>query len=749
MFPARYIISELLGRRQRFIKPLLSVCSINPHHSTYETRRGKKNDRKQDSINSLFHPIPVTPNSDAINVGAEFAGELKKADLQKVLSIFYQRKEVKNLAKEHGLDDDLQQQAFNSFRRYCLEAEILPVDLHVVISDILQGAGHATDIFPYFIRHAKEIFPHIECMDELKQISDLRTPANWYPLARAKTRKVIFHAGPTNSGKTYHALERFRTAKSGVYCGPLKLLAAEVYQKTNALETACDLVTGEERQFAKSEDNPADHIACTVEMARINIPCEVAVIDEIQLLKDYGRGWAWTRALLGIPADEIHLCGEAGAIDLVRALLSTTGEDLEVRRYKRLTELELDSSALISLKNISPGDCIVCFSKNDIYTVSRELERLGVEVAVIYGGLPPNTKLTQAGKFNDPNHPCKVMVSTDAIGMGLNLHIRRVIFYSMIKPSVNEKGEKEMDVIPVSSALQIAGRAGRFGTQWEKGYVTTFKPEDLPLLKNILSQVPEPITQAGLHPTAEQIELYAYHLPKAALSNLMDIFVSLCTVDDSLYFMCNIDDFKFLADMIQHVPLPLRARYVFCCAPINKKIPFTCTMFLKFARQYSKNEPITFNWLCHQIGWPLQPPKSIIDLVHLEAVFDVLDLYLWLSYRFVDLFPDTNTVRDIQRELDAIIQEGIVQLTKLLKNSETASATDEDNFQLNTQKQKYYREPTGENFGKGKLTERLLSQGLLTPNMLQELQREWTQERGRPERVSKLNMRKQSPRKPK
>lgn len=47
----------------------------------------------------------------------------------------------------------------------------------------------------------------------------------------------------------------------------------------------------------------------------------------------------------------------------------------------------------------------------------------------------------------------------------------------MIKPSVNEKGEKEMDVIPVSSALQIAGRAGRFGTQWEKVY------------KNILTRI--------------------------------------------------------------------------------------------------------------------------------------------------------------------------------------------------------------------------------------------------------------------
>lgn len=60
-----------------------------------------------------------------------------------------------------------------------------------------------------------------------------------------------------------------------------------------------------------------------------------------------------------------------------------------------------------------------------------------------------------------------------------------------------------------------------------------------------------------------------------------DIFVHLCTVDDSMYFMCNTEAFKFLAEMIQHVPLPLRARYVFCCAPINQKAPFVCAMFLK------------------------------------------------------------------------------------------------------------------------------------------------------------------------
>lgn len=76
-------------------------------------------------------------------------------------------------------------------------------------------------------------------------------------------------------------------------------------------------------------------------------------------------------------------------------------------------------------------------------------------------------------------------------------------------------------MISVSSALQIAGRAGRFGTQWEHGYVTTFKPDDLGTLQELLRQPPEPLLQAGLHPTADQIELYAYHLPNSTLSNLM------------------------------------------------------------------------------------------------------------------------------------------------------------------------------------------------------------------------------------
>uniref|UniRef100_A0A669PXG9 ATP-dependent RNA helicase SUPV3L1, mitochondrial n=1 Tax=Phasianus colchicus TaxID=9054 RepID=A0A669PXG9_PHACC len=678
---------------------------------------------------SLFVPVPLKPVEGAAeeDVGAELTRPLDKGEVLKNLNKFYKRKEIQRLGAENGLDARLFHQAFISFRKYIMESSSVSADLHIILNDICCGAGHVDDLFPFFLRHAKQIFPMLDCMDDLRKISDLRLPPNWYPEARAIQRKIIFHAGPTNSGKTYHAIQRFLTAKSGIYCGPLKLLAHEIFQKSNAANVPCDLVTGEERVYATEDARQASHIACTIEMCSTNTPYEVAVIDEIQMIRDPARGWAWTRALLGLCAEEIHVCGESAAIDLVTELMYTTGEEVEVRNYKRLTPLTVLDYALESLDNLQPGDCIVCFSKNDIYSVSRQIEARGLECAVIYGSLPPGTKLEQAKKFNDPNDPCKILVATDAIGMGLNLCIKRIIFNSIVKPTVNEKGEKEIDSITTSQALQIAGRAGRFGSSFKQGEVTTMHRDDLLQLKEILSESVPPVKAAGLHPTPEQIEMFAYHLPDATLSNLIDIFVSLSQVD-GLYFVCNIDDFKFLADMIQHIPLNLRSRYVFCTAPLNRKEPFVCTTLLKFARQFSRNEPLTFDWLCRHTKWPLAPPKNIKELVHLEAVHDVFDLYLWLSYRFMDMFPDAALVRDIQKKLDDIIQIGVCNITKLIRASQSGAASGAAEVTRGKSLRAYRsatRQEDLKSHGRGSLANRLLREGLLTQEMLRQLESEW------------------------
>lgn len=664
------------------------------------------------TLSNLIVPIPVkvANNPDDINVGEELTGKkLPKDQVIRKLNLFYRRSEVRRLSEINGLDDRLFQQAFLSFRSYCADTNVLPTELHVVLADIIYGKTHIDELYPFFLKHARQVFPHLECMEELKKISDSRLPHTWYPEARAINRKIIFHAGPTNSGKTYHALKSFINSKSGIYCGPLKLLAVEVAKKTNEQGTPCDLVTGEERKFAISPSSPASHTSCTVEMASITEPVDVAVIDEIQMLRDPGRGWAWTRALLGIPAKEIHLCGEEAAIDIVKNIMAACYEEVEVNNYKRLNSLTIQNEPLGELKKVQPGDCIVCFSKQDIFRVMLKFDKLGIEAAVIYGSLPPETKIAQASRFNDPNDPCKVLVATDAIGMGLNLNIRRVIFYSLSKIMQEKNGEKNIDVISVSSALQIGGRAGRYGTEFEGGYVTTKRAEDLRTLKELFTSKVEPITAAGIYPTSEQIEMFSYHLPHATLSNLLDIFVSLCQIDSSCYFMCVIEDMKHLANLIQQVPLPLRVRYVFACAPINVKYNYVCTQFTRFARMYSSNEPISMEFLCELIGWPLKMPKNMSELAHLEEVFDVLDLYLWLSYRFADVFPDQESVREMQKTLDRLIYQGVRSITGLIKGTE----------------EKIGRFPTTSKGKSTKLTDQLIASGLLTRDMMNKLKEEW------------------------
>ena len=532
-----------------------------------------------------------------------------------------------------------------------------------------------TDLFPYFLKHTNEMYPHLTMMDDLKQISDLTEPSNWYPDARSIKRKVIYHAGPTNSGKTYTALKSFQTSDSGIYCSPLKLLANEVYNKTNAIEAKCDLVTGEERKYANADSVPANHMACTVEMTNLEKDYDVAVIDEIQMIKDQQRGWAWTRAFLGLKAKEIHLCGDQTAIDLISDLCFITQDEFQIFNYERLTPLHIMNKALESFDKVEPGDCFVCFSKNDIFSVVQNLENRGYDVAVIYGSMPPGVKLAQAARFNDPNDKCKILVATDAVGMGLNLNIRRVIFYSIRKPqhkekkSENDKESMSMEFITPSQALQIAGRAGRFNTAFKDGLVTCFNKSDLSQLLEILKQPLEKTEKAGLHPTADQIELFAYHLPDHSLSNLLKIFMSICKIDDGQYFLCNFDDIISLAEMIDHIPIKLRAKYTFATAPISLKQPFVCSCFVRFVRSYSNNEVITEEYLKKLLDWPFKIPNNLNEVTHLENVYDVLDLYLWLGHRFPDVFLYKEQIINMRVELESVISEGVTRLANIYKSS--------------------------------------------------------------------------------
>lgn len=187
-------------------------------------------------------------------------------------------------------------------------------------------------------------------------------------------------------------MKRLEEAETGIYCGPLRLLAHEIFEKMNEKGVACNLLTGEERR----EVAPfAPLTSSTVEMASLNKTMDVAVIDEIQMIADPDRGWAWTQALLGLKAKEIHLCGEASAVPLVKKICETLNEEVVVNNYERLTPFVVSSDTLRNnLSSVTKGDCIVAFSRREIFQLKEKIERAtGLRCAVAYGGLPP-------GKYN-------------------------------------------------------------------------------------------------------------------------------------------------------------------------------------------------------------------------------------------------------------------------------------------------------------------------------------------------------------
>jgi ATP-dependent RNA helicase SUPV3L1/SUV3 len=259
-------------------------------------------------------------------------------------------------------------------------------------------------------------------LENQKEVADLRYPAEWYPATRQIPRTVHLHVGPTNSGKTYHALKRLEEAETGIYLGPLRLLAHEVYTRLNAKGKPCALVTGEEQRMPESED--AAMFSCTVEMAPLNTVFDVAVIDEIQMINHRERGWAWTQAFLGLQAREVHLCGEARTVPLMRELCALVGDKVHVHEYERLTPLQVEPRSLKGkLANLQKGDCIVAFTVIGIHALRREVEKkTGKKCAIVYGSLPPETRAQQARLFNDPDNDYDFLVASDAIGMGLNLY---------------------------------------------------------------------------------------------------------------------------------------------------------------------------------------------------------------------------------------------------------------------------------------------------------------------------------------
>ncbi len=229
----------------------------------------------------------------------------------------------------------------------------------------------------------------------------------------------------------------------------------------------------------------------------------MAVIDECQMIADRERGFAWTRAILGVLAPEVHLCAAPEARDLLIRIIESTGDTWEEIHHLRKTPL-VCMRREIDFDDVKPGDALITFSKLGVLSVAEDLRAHGKEPAIIYGALPYSTRRRQMEGFLEGR--MQYVVSTDAIGMGLNLPIRRVIFLDTRKFD----GVERRDLKP-AEIQQIAGRAGRYG-MYDKGYVGA--TENLDFIREGLEAAVPPLETAvaGFSELVLQLEQYCRKL---------------------------------------------------------------------------------------------------------------------------------------------------------------------------------------------------------------------------------------------
>lgn len=286
-----------------------------------------------------------------------------------------------------------------------------------------------------------------------------------YPKARAKKRCFILHVGQTNTGKTYEAVQDMMQSESGIYLAPLRLLALETQERLLDNGVECSMLTGEEEDIHYG----SSHMSSTVEMLDTTVQYDVCVIDEAQMIADTQRGWAWTRAIIGCLAERIHVCMSEDALQIVKRIIERCGDGYTVVEHKRNTPLVFEDTRFEYPASIRKHDALITFSRRSVLQTAAELEEKGYRPSVIYGALPYSVRREEMRKFNYGE--TDIIIATDAIGMGINLPIERIIFLQDTK--YDGKTRRSLNVQEVK---QIAGRAGRKGI-YDTGYVNSLYNE--------------------------------------------------------------------------------------------------------------------------------------------------------------------------------------------------------------------------------------------------------------------------------
>jgi len=471
----------------------------------------------------------------------------------------------------------------------------------------------------------------------------IRDFKNLFPLARQMKRKLILHIGPTNSGKTYKAMQKLKDADTGYYLAPLRLLALEGYEDLKADNIDASLITGEEQLL----DENATHISSTIEMLNFDVDVDVCVIDEVQMIDDIDRGWAWANAIIGSPAKEIIMTGSSNAKKAIIALAEYLNEELQIIEFERknpLTLLEYPTD----IKDVEEGSAIIAFSRRDVLKLKQKFSKY-FKVSVVYGNLSPEVRREEARRFRQKE--TQILIATDAIAMGMNLPIKTVLFSKADKFD----GTSQRNLYP-SEIHQISGRAGRFGLD-EEGFVGALDTGTMKTVRKIFNKPDKTISLPfKVMANMEHIKLVGRILEENSLSEILKFFVKNMEFNGP-FRATNLDDMMEVAYIVDSYDLDISTKYHLACAPLTLKSPYILSVYESYISSIEKKLPISYN-----------PPvltgsfaQTADELLMAEDMVKEISLYLWLSYRLKEYFLDTQKAKQYRGILNKFIEESLRQ----------------------------------------------------------------------------------------
>ena len=500
------------------------------------------------------------------------------------------------------------------------------------LADLKDACGRAQDRWEHIVAE-------LDTLEGLNSELAFQGYPGTFEKARRLQRQITLYVGPPNSGKTHAAFERLAQAIDGAYLAPLRLLALEGRDRLVAKGVPCSLLTGEENMPAEG----ARVVSSTIEMVSTNKPIDVAVIDEAQMIFDASRGWAWTQAIVAVPAREVIIICSAYAVPAIENLLGLCGESCKVRHFERKQHVEL-LPVPVTIASLRLGDAVVAFSRREVLLLRDRIAASGHPVSVIYGALPPEVRRREAERFAlGQSH---ILVATDAIGMGLNLPIQRVLFSTLTK--FDGQADRTLDE---SEVHQIAGRAGRYGIH-EEGFVGVLdeaEPSALRVLKELLAKTPRAPAdfKAPVAPNGWHVDTISARLGKTRLREVLGVFMEQLKLDDAHFAVAELEQMLELAEQLDQSAgtLTLKERFVYAQAPVDTRTDGQVQAFLDWAGSHAHTGRAGKPWFLDQVDGHSR-------LERMEQALRACTLWLWLDLRFPGIYGHVDEVLALRSSLN-------------------------------------------------------------------------------------------------